>query len=98
MPMPKDKPGLWIAFFAGLVLLIASMVLAANPLDGWQGDLFRAINNQSDSYHTISLWITEGLGAGCAIAACVLIPLFMKKYRLAWRFFSRPARRWWLVL
>lgn len=86
--MPKDNSGLWIAFFAGLVLLLISMVLASgNTLTGWQAGLFHVINNGSDSLKTPALLVTEGLGAGYAIAAAVLIPLLFKKYRLSWRFF-----------
>lgn len=92
--MPDEKPpknrktGLWIGFFVGLALLIVSILVAnGNPLGGWQASLFHAINNASDSLKTPALWITEGLGAGYAIVAAVLIPLFFKKYRLSWRFF-----------
>lgn len=78
--------GVW--FVIGLALLIISMVAASNSaLGGWQSNLFHAINNESDSLKTLALIITEALGAGYAIAACVLIPLAFKKYRLSWRFF-----------
>lgn len=77
-----------MAFLIGLALLVTSMLAANhNPLGGWQANLFHAINNETDSLKTPALLITEGLGAGYAIAAAVLIPLLFKKYRLSWRFF-----------
>ncbi|HET7060027.1 MAG TPA: phosphatase PAP2 family protein [Candidatus Saccharimonadales bacterium] len=92
--MPEGKPqnngnaGLRITFFVGLALLIISMIAASgHPLDGWQASIFHAINNESNSFRTPALWITEGLGAAYPIVLCVLIPLAFKKYRLAWRFF-----------
>lgn len=89
---PKNQIGLWAAFIIGfLLLVISSMIAAKNPLGVWQANLFHAINNEPDSLRTLALWITEGLGAGYAIAACVIIPLFFKKYRLSWRFFFTTA-------
>lgn len=84
----KSKTGLWIAFFVGLVLLIGSMIVAGgHPLSGWQSSVFHSINNESNSFKTAALWITEGLGTAYPIALCVIIPLLFKKYRLSWRFF-----------
>lgn len=84
----KSQTGLWVAFLVGLALLIISMISASsNALGGWQASLFHSINNESDSLKTAALVITEGLGAGYAIAAAVIIPLLFKKYRLSWRFF-----------
>lgn len=87
-PKANGKSGLWAAFFIGLALLIGSMIIArGNSLSGWQASLLHSINNESNSYRTASLWITEGLGAAYPIILCILIPLLFKKYRLAWRFF-----------
>ncbi len=87
-PANKNKIALIVTFVIGLLLLIASMLVATkNPLGGLQANLFHAINNQSNDLKTPALLITEGLGAGYPIAACVLIPLLFKKYRLSWRFF-----------
>ncbi|HVX47737.1 MAG TPA: phosphatase PAP2 family protein [Candidatus Saccharimonadales bacterium] len=84
----KNKTGLWIAFFVGLALLIASMIVAAgNALGGWQASIFHAINNESGSLTNFAKFITEALGAAYPIAICVIVPLLFKKYRLAWRFF-----------
>jgi undecaprenyl-diphosphatase len=87
-PKTKNQTGLWLAFFIGLTLLIISMIMASGSgLVGWQASLFHSINNESESLRNLALVITEGLGAGYAIAAAVLIPLLFKKYRLSWRFF-----------
>jgi membrane-associated phospholipid phosphatase len=90
---PKDtdkrsKAGLWVAFIVGLILLCVSAAIAhSHTLSGFQARIFYDVNNLHDGMTTPALWVTEGLGAGYAIAACVLIPLIFKKYRLAWRFF-----------
>lgn len=63
------------------------MLASNNGLGGWQASLLHNINNESNSYRTASLWITEGLGAAYPIAICVVVPLLFKKYRLSWRFF-----------
>lgn len=87
-PKNKSQTGLWVAFAIGLVLLIASMIVAtSNPLTGWQASIFHGINNEPDSLKSVALVITEVLGAGYAIALAVIIPLLFKKYRLSWRFF-----------
>ena len=83
-----SKAGLWVTFVVGLILLIFSMITASgSPLGGWQASVFHAINNESNSFRTAALWITEGLGAAHPIAICVIVPLLFKKYRLSWRFF-----------
>lgn len=87
-PKKDSKTGLWVGFGIGLVLLVASAALAhTHMLNGLQARIFYDFNNMHSGYTTPALWITEGLGAGYAIAACVIIPLLFKKYRLAWRFF-----------
>jgi membrane-associated phospholipid phosphatase len=48
--------------------------------------LFYDLNNLSNTYKTPALWLTEVLGAGYAIAACILVPLLFKRFRLSWYF------------
>ncbi len=79
-----------IMFVIALVIFIATTLMAwPHKLDGWQLSVFREINNLNfgSTGTTIAKWVSEGLGAGYAIAACVLIPLFFKRFKLAWRFF-----------
>src|ERR1700693_2811531 len=86
----RSKAGLWTAFLIGLVLLVVSALSAhTHRLDGWQLSVFRFFDNWNlpHSFTTLAKWVTEGLGAGYAIAACVIAPLLFKKFRLAWRFF-----------
>jgi undecaprenyl-diphosphatase len=81
------------AYVVGMVvglLLLAPVTLMAHKhqLTGMQLSIFRAFNNlHLPSFVTsLSKVLTEALGAAYPIAACVLIPLLFKKYRLAWRF------------
>lgn len=79
-----------VGMIVGIVLLIPTAIAAhSHQLVGVQASIFHAINNISlpSFCVTIAKWITEALGAGYPIAACVLIPLLFKRYRLAWRFF-----------
>lgn len=88
----KDTTGLWIAFFIGLLLLCISAAYAhSHSLSGLQARIFYDFNNLSGSYTAVAKVITEGLGAAYPIVICVLVPLVMKKYRLAWRFFFTTA-------
>lgn len=86
----SSKTGCWIGFFVGLLLLVVCAIPAHHhTLTGFQLSIFRAINNENlpHVFSTGARYATEILGAGYAIAACVLIPLALKKYRLSWRFF-----------
>ena len=74
-----------------LVFLPCLLIARKHQLTGLQARLFYDFNNLPGWYATPALWITEALGAGYAIAACVLIPLLYKRYRLAWRFFVAAA-------
>lgn len=83
-----------IAYIIGIIvglLLFIPVVLAAHKhqLTGVQLSIFRSFNNLNlpNFVTTLSKWLTELLGAAYAIAACVIIPVLFKKYRLAWRFF-----------
>lgn len=77
-----------IWFAVGLLLFAVSLVIASSHrLSGVQAEIFRALNNLPGSYTKPALWITEGLGSAVPIAVCVIVPLFFKRFRLAWRFF-----------
>jgi len=77
-----------IGLVIGFIFFAVSLVVAhTHQLKGFQLTIFRDFNNLSNSYKTLALWLTEGLGAGYAIAACVIIPLILKRFKLAWRFF-----------
>lgn len=77
-----------IGFVLGLLLFVASVAVAhAHNTSGLQTRIFYDLNNLSGSFTKPALWITEGLGAGYPIAVCVLVPLILKRFRLAWRFF-----------
>lgn len=91
-PQNKDKTWLWVWFAIGFVSLVFSVIVAdGNSLSGWQASLLHSVNNESGSYKTPALWITEALGAAYPIVICVLVPLLLKKYLLAWRFFFTAA-------
>lgn len=86
----KIRTGSLIAFICGLVLIALSAYVAhKHQLTGYQASLFHNINNENlpSIFTTAAKWVTEGLGAGYAIAACILISLLFKKFKLAWRFF-----------
>lgn len=79
-----------VGMVVGLLLLIPTALAAhTHQLTGIQLHIFRAFNNLNfPSFAvTVSKWGTEILGAAYAIAACVLIPLLFKRYRLSWTFF-----------
>lgn len=77
-----------ITFIIGLIILIpASIIGAMHQLTGFQARIFYDFNNLSNSIKTPVVIITDLLGSYYGIAACVLIPLLFKRFRLAWRFF-----------
>jgi membrane-associated phospholipid phosphatase len=85
----KSKTGLLICFFIALILFCLTAYIAhKHQLTGLQARLFYDVDNLNlpSGFTTAARWITEGLGAGYPIAVCVLVPLFFKNYRLAWRF------------
>ena len=72
----------------GILLFIPALYIShLHQLKGFEARIFYDINNLPNYLKTPALIITEALGAGYPIAACILIPLLFKKYRLAWRFF-----------
>ena len=78
-----------VGMVVGLLLFIPVALMAhQHTLTGIQLHVFRALNDLSLPHVvvTLSRWLTEALGAAYPIAACILIPLAFKKYRLAWRF------------
>lgn len=87
-PRPNYPIAYIIGFIVGLLFFAVSLLIAhAHQLNGWQARLFYDFNNLPNGYTAPALWITEGLGAGYPIAICILVPLLLKRYRLAWRFF-----------
>jgi membrane-associated phospholipid phosphatase len=85
----QSKKRAAIGFMIGLALFIPAMLIAhTHQLTGLQARLFYDINNLNlpNGIPTVAKWATELLGAGYAIAACVVIPLLFKRYHLAWRF------------
>lgn len=79
-----------IGLISGIVLFIPALIVAhSHQLIGVNASIFHSINNVSlpSGFITVAKILTEGLGAGYAIAACVLIPLLFKRLRLGWRFF-----------
>jgi membrane-associated phospholipid phosphatase len=84
-----SKTGLILCLIIVLVLLMgAAYVAYKHQLTGLQARLFYDIDNLNlTSGGTVAAkWITEGLGAGYPIAACVIIPALFKNFRLSWRF------------
>ena len=78
-----------IGLIVGILLLVVTAISAhTHHLDGLQARLFYDIDNidLSSGFTTLAKWVTEGLGAIYPIALCVIIPLFSKRFRLAWRF------------
>lgn len=78
-----------IGMVVGLLLLIPTVLAAhTHQLTGVQLHIFRVFNNLNlpSFVVTVSKYLTELLGAAYAIAACVLIPLLFKRYRLSWAF------------
>ncbi len=73
-----------VGFVVGLLLLIPSLILARHhQLTGLQARIFYDFNDLSDVFKVPALIITEGLGAAYPIAICLLLPLVLKRYRLA---------------
>jgi len=72
--------------FGVLIFIPALYIAHKHQLSGVQARLFYDLNNMPNSYKTVALWLTEGLGAGYIIAACVFIPILFKRFRLAWRY------------
>jgi glycosyltransferase 2 family protein len=84
-----SSKGLWTAFVVGFVLfLLSAMSAHTHQFKGLEANVFRDINNISlpHVFTTGAIWGTEALGAAYPIAACVLVALIFKKFRLAWRF------------
>jgi hypothetical protein len=77
---------IWLV--VGILIFIPSLAIAhKHQLSGFQLHIFRDLNNLSNSFKAPALVLTEGLGAGYAIAICVIVALILKRYKLAWRFF-----------
>jgi membrane-associated phospholipid phosphatase len=79
-----------VGFIVGLILLVPTAIAAhSHQLSGVQLHIFRAFDNLNlpNSVTSLAKVLTEALGAAYPIAACVLIPLLFKRFRLAWRFF-----------
>lgn len=79
-----------VCMVVGILLFIPTALMAhKHQLTGVQLHIFRAFNNLNlpSSLDTPLKWLTEVLGAGEAIALCVIIPLLFKRFRLAWAFF-----------
>lgn len=82
-------PRVYIAgLIIGIILFVPSLAIAhMHQLHGFQERIFYDFNNLPDYFRLPALWITEGLGAGYPIVACIVIPALFKRWRLAWRFF-----------
>ena len=77
-----------IGLLAAIVIFVPALLIARkHNLSGFQLSIFRDLNNLSNSFKYPALILTEGLGAGYAIAACVVVPAAFKRFKLAWRFF-----------
>lgn len=77
-----------VGFIVGAVLFLISFFVAnQHQITGLNATVFHAINNLPGTFATPGLWTTQLLGSGYGIAACVVIPLLFKRFRLSWRFF-----------
>lgn len=77
-----------LGFFLGVLVFLPCLYLARkHQLTGLQARIFYDFNNLPGWYTKPALWLTEVLGSGYGIAACIIIPIFYKRFRLAWRFF-----------
>jgi membrane-associated phospholipid phosphatase len=77
---------IWLVI--AVLIFIPTLIIAhKHQLSGFQLSIFRDLNNLSNSFKTPALVLTEGLGAGYAIAICIVIAAAFKRYKLAWRFF-----------
>ncbi|HET9098542.1 MAG TPA: phosphatase PAP2 family protein [Candidatus Saccharimonadales bacterium] len=85
-----DYPRSYIfGLIVGIILFLPALYIASkHNLSGLQLSIFRDLNNLSDTFKYPALILTEGLGAAYPIIICVLVPLLIKRYRLAWRFFA----------
>jgi membrane-associated phospholipid phosphatase len=73
-----------VGLVVGLLLIIPTLIIARHhQLNGLQARIFYDFNNLSDVFKVPALIITEGLGSGYPIAICLLLPLLLKRYRLA---------------
>ncbi len=71
----------------GLILFIpAAYISHKNNLSGFEARIFHDINNLPNSLRTLFL-VTSDTLVYVAILICIIVPLLLKKYRLAWRFF-----------
>jgi membrane-associated phospholipid phosphatase len=76
-----------VGFVIGLLIFVPTLLIAhTHQVTGLNRQLFYDLNNLSNTYKTPALWLTEVLGAGYAIAACILVPLLFKRFRLSWYF------------
>jgi membrane-associated phospholipid phosphatase len=78
-----------IGFIIGFILLLWTAIMAhSHSLTGLQARIFYDFDNLdlAGGFTTAAKWITEGLGAAYPIAACALIAILFKRFRLAWRF------------
>jgi membrane-associated phospholipid phosphatase len=82
-----NRPLYITGLIVGILLFLPSLYLARkHQLVGFQARIFYDFNNLPGWYTKPALYLTEALGAGYAIAACIIVPLLFKRFRLAWRF------------
>jgi membrane-associated phospholipid phosphatase len=86
-------PTLYIVGLVIAVLLFVPALLIAqkHQIGGLQQRIFYDFNNLSDVFKIPALIFTEAFGSGYPIALCILVPLVMKRFKLAWRFFFSVA-------
>lgn len=87
---PEFPRGWLIVFIVGLLLFLPVAIIAhSHHLTGLQANIFHSINNLNlgPGFTTFAKLVTEVLGAGYAIAICVILPLLFKRFKLSWRFF-----------
>lgn len=77
-----------VGLVTGVVLLVVTLLIAQqHQISGLQARIFYDFNNLSDVFKIPALILTEALGAAYPIAICILVPLLLKRFRLAWLFF-----------
>lgn len=77
-----------VGLFIAIIIFVPSIIIAMHrQLVGLNRQVFYDLNNLPNYYKVPSLIITEALGAGYSIVACVIVPIIFKRYKLAWRFF-----------
>lgn len=86
-----QKEYFYYAIALTICLVISMLIASRHQLGGLELSVFRWFNDMSNSLKTPMLLITEGLGAAYPIILCILIPLVLKRYRLAIRFFITIA-------